>query len=214
MFKLDLGLISSHKLNLGYEGNINNIALVEKASILGSLAYSATLFIDTLFILSFEKKGLLFMGVDKLYNLTGNDFLISFTDVKELTLNKAFFIKGRLFFNAEKLSLSTINGENYTFNLFTYVLGNPWIKENLSNIHELALNYPNYNEKHYDISGVSPVKPMKLHTYSDSSVKEEKNESLDVHDIAYKLIEYKKLYDDNLITKDDFLRLKGDLLSK
>lgn len=192
--------IKNKKIKLGFSDSSDNLAFVESLSNLNWLSTELAALADKLYIISFEKNGLLFMGINKLYQFTGNDKFISFTDFGAIEFKKQKWFKTRLILNGVKMTISNFEskGKSADYILYTMLVPAPWVKKDIQNIQNIASTYPSMFEKSQNTV---------QDTFDNTQVNNKSSS-----DATDELRNLKSLLDDGIITQEDFDAKKKQLL--
>ena len=186
--------IANYKEKLGFSRNIDNLALIESISksewLLGSTIAALK---DKLYVVSFEDNGILFMGVNKLYQFNGDHKFIEFNQFGTVEYKKTKWFNSRLVLNGEKLTITSLDGSRDEFLMYTFIAIIGWVKNDLINVHHKIDSYPSLNEK------MTSKKEQTDHIENNfSSIQE--------------LRELKSLLDEDIITEEEFKTKKKQIL--
>lgn len=182
--------LKQKRKELGYNDDISRTLYVESLKKTGWVLGAYAGLFNKYYAISFEKDGLLFMGMNITSQFTDNDFFLPLSKLQTVNIKKARLIEGNLSFNTSLLTLVNMDGEKQDYKVYDWTVGKSgWMKEYRSNAENMIEKYPSLADSQ---------------RHSQSS-----NKSYDNLD---KIAKLKSLLDDGAITQEEYDAKKKELL--
>ncbi|KRL13715.1 hypothetical protein [Schleiferilactobacillus perolens] len=137
-----LDTIVRYKQSLGYSADADKIIFAQSDAHNNILVgWFVNTMRNSIYYISFEQTGLLFMRASITYKLTGENRLIPLSAIRSLSFEpvkfSAEFTTGKTRLSAIELKIVGIDGNTMTLAAQKFIPGSPWIRQNLKNVRHM-----------------------------------------------------------------------------
>ncbi|GEK07593.1 hypothetical protein [Schleiferilactobacillus harbinensis] len=137
-----LDTIVRYKQSLGFSADADKVILAQSDSHNSVLTgWFINTMRNSIYYISFEQTGLLFMRVSLTYKLTGEDKLIPLSAIRSLSFEpvkfSANFTTGKTRLSAIELKIVGTDGNIMTLAAQKFIPGSPWVRQNLKNVRHM-----------------------------------------------------------------------------